>query len=153
MLPALMDRPYRRWRSTVLRTITLQRAHGERPETVTYEAPRHEPVADAHRGRLAILVDGTVGSAAEDFAMPFTDNGRAVLVGEATAGSSGQPHYIDLGDGFRGWVGAKRESFPDGRTFEGLGIAPDLEIVRTAADAGEGRDRVLAAAIASIPIE
>lgn len=143
LLSVLMDRPYRRWRSTVLSTTTLRRAHGERPEALTYDAPRHEPAADVHRGRLVILIDGTVGSAAEDFAMPFKDNGRAVLFGEATAGSSGQPHYVDLGEGFRAWVGAKREAFPDGATFEGVGIAPDQIVERTATDLRAGRDPVL----------
>ena len=150
LLATLMDRPYRRWRSTVLSTTTLRRAHGETPEPVTYDAPRHEPIAGAHRGPLAILIDGTVGSAAEDFAMPFKDNGRGVLVGEATAGSSGQPHYIDLGGGFHAWVGAKRESFPDGGVFEGVGIAPDIEIVQEAADLGERRDRFLSGALMGI---
>ena len=151
LMAALMDRPYRRWRSTVLGTTTLRRAHGERPEPVVFDAPRHDPQSDAHRGRVAILVDGTVGSAAEDFVMPFKDNGRAVLVGETTAGSSGQPHVIDLGAGFRAWIGAKRESFPDGRTFEGVGIAPDVEIVQQPADLREGQDRVLNEALAILP--
>jgi len=149
LLAALMDRPYRRWRSSVLSTTTLRRAHRELPELVAYDAPRHEPLPDAYRGRLAILVDGTVGSAAEDFAMPFKDNGRALLIGETTAGSSGQPHYIELGDGFRTWIGAKRESFPDGSTFEGVGIAPDVEVVQQAVDLREGRDRVLNGALVS----
>ena len=80
--------------------------------------------------------------------MPFKDNGRATLVGETTAGSSGQPHLIDLGDGFRAWVGAKRETFPDGRIFEGVGIVPDIEIVQQAWNLREGQDRVLNEAIA-----
>jgi carboxyl-terminal processing protease len=147
LLAALMDRPYRRWRSTVLSTTTLRRAHGERPEVVAYEAPRHEPLPGAHRGPLVLLVDGTVGSAAEDFAMPFKDNGRAVLVGETTAGSSGQPHYVDLDGGYRAWVGAKREAFPDGATFEGVGIRPDLPVERLAADLRAGRDPILASAL------
>lgn len=147
LLAALMDRPYRRWQSTVLSTTTLQRAHGEKPALLSYAAPRHEPLVDAHRGPLALLIDGTVGSAAEDFAMPFQDNGRAKLIGETTAGSSGQPHHVDFGDGFHAWVGAKREAFPDGATFEGIGIQPDAAVVRTAADLRAGRDPALALAI------
>lgn len=151
LLAALMDRPYRRWRSMVLATTTLRRAHGEPPELQVFDAPRHDPQPQAHRGRLAILIDGTVGSAAEDFAMPFKDNGRATLVGETTAGSSGQPHAVDLGDGFRAWIGAKRESFPDGRTFEGVGIAPDIEIRQTATDLRDGNDRALSGVLAQYP--
>lgn len=150
LLAALMDRPFRYWRSTVLRTTTLARARGEKPERLVFEPTLQQPLADAHRGRLAILIDGTVGSAAEDFAMPFKDNSRAVLIGETTAGSSGQPLFIDLGDGFRAWIGTKRETFPDGRAFEGVGIAPDMEIVQTATDLREGKDRVLGGALMAV---
>lgn len=144
LLVALMDRPFRPWRSTILGTTTLNRAHGQKPELLAFDAAYEAPRADAHRGRLAILIDGTVGSAAEDFAMPFKDNGRAVLIGETTAGSSGQPHFIDLGDGFRAWISTKRETFPDGRTFEGVGIAPDIEIQQTASDLRDGMDGAMA---------
>lgn len=150
LLAALMDRPFRSWRSTVLGTTTLNRAHGEKPEQLAFDATDQDPRLDAHRGPLVLVVDGTVASAAEDFAMPFKDNGRALLVGETTEGSSGQPHFIDLGDGFRAWIGAKREAFPDGRTFEGIGIAPDIEIVQTAEDLSKGRDRVLNEAITAL---
>ena len=75
---------------------------------------------------------------------------RAVLIGETTAGSSGQPLFIDLGDGFRAWIGTKRETFPDGRAFEGVGIAPDMEIVQTATDLREGKDRVLGGALMAV---
>lgn len=150
LLAALMDRPYRRWRSSVLQWTTLGRAWGEPPETITYPAPEHAPVPDAHRGRLALLIDGMTGSAAEDFAMPFRDSGRAVLVGETTGGSSGQPHRLDLGDRMFAWIGAKRESFPDGAQFEGVGIAPDIAVETTPEDLGAGRDPVLAAALDAI---
>ena len=99
-------------------------------------------------GRLAILVDAGCHSACEDFAMPFKDNGRAVLVGEATAGSSGQPYYEDVAEGMRIAVGTKREFFPDGSRFEGVGIAPDIEVLPTAADLSAGRDAELERALA-----
>lgn len=47
LLAALTDRPYRRWRSSVLRWTTLGRAWGEEPETLTYPAPEHEPGPDS----------------------------------------------------------------------------------------------------------
>jgi hypothetical protein len=37
-------------------------------------------------------------------------------------GLSGQPYVLDLGDGMLVLVGAKRESFPDGSRFEGVGV-------------------------------
>lgn len=148
LVSVLMDRPYRYWRSTWLRWTTLGRALGQTPEVVAREAEYHEPLPDSHRGPIALLVDGLTISAAEDFAMPFKDNGRAVLIGETTAGSSGQPHMFDFACGISLRVGAKRETFPDGSRFEGVGITPDREIVTTAEDLRSGRDRALEAALA-----
>lgn len=116
----------------------------ERP-TMAWPASVQRPDS-VYLGRLAILVDAGCHSACEDFAMPFADNGRAVLVGEATAGSSGQPYFEDLGDGMRLMVGMKREFFPDGSRFEGVGVAPDLRVVPTPADVRSARDPELEAA-------
>ncbi len=76
--------------------------------------------------------------------MPFSISAKAVLVGETTGGSSGQPRFTDWGNGMSLWVGARRQWFPDGREFEGVGIAPDVAIDLTAADYDPGApDRVL----------
>jgi hypothetical protein len=78
--------------------------------------------------------------------LPFKDNGRARVVGETTGGSSGQPYILDLADGMLAFVGAKRESFPDGSRFEGVGIRPDVEVAPTVDDIRAGRDVALDAA-------
>jgi carboxyl-terminal processing protease len=82
--------------------------------------------------------------------MPFKDNGRAVLIGDSTAGSSGQPYSVRLEDGIQFWVGAKREYFPDGSPFEGVGVHPDIRIVPTIDDLRAGRDRALEQAIEAV---
>lgn len=41
----------------------------------------------------------------------------------------------------------KRDRFPDGREFVGLGIQPDIEVKRTVADVRAGLDAELARAI------
>jgi carboxyl-terminal processing protease len=75
--------------------------------------------------------------------MPFKDTGRAVLIGETTQGSSGNPYRANLGNGMSIAIGAVRYRFPDGTPFEGVGIAPDVPIDRTAADIASNRDVVL----------
>jgi carboxyl-terminal processing protease len=82
-------------------------------------------------------------SAAEDFAMPFKDNGRATLVGETTQGSTGQPYIYKFDEQKLVTVGAKRAYFPDGSPFEGKGIEPDIEIKTTIEDIKAGKDTVL----------
>jgi carboxyl-terminal processing protease len=78
--------------------------------------------------------------------MPFKVTRRAVIVGETTGGSSGQPYMLDLGQGMMILVGAKRELFPDGSPFEGVGIRPDVEIGPSVEDLRARKDTVLEAA-------
>ena len=82
--------------------------------------------------------------------MPFKDNGRAVLVGETTAGSTGQPYVLDLGHDMIVLIGAKREMFPDGSRFEGIGIKPDVVVSPSLDDIRQERDVVLEAAQKSL---
>ncbi len=149
---ALMNRPYRWWTESTpasLPYFQLRAAQGSweyrpfsRPELL-WRASASEPAADAYPGRLALLVDSGCYSACEDFVVPFKDNGRALVVGETTGGSTGQPYMLDLGDGMQAIVGAKREMFPDGSPFEGVGIRPGVEVSPTVEDLRAGRDVVL----------
>jgi carboxyl-terminal processing protease len=79
--------------------------------------------------------------------MPFKVNHRAQLVGETTGGSSGQPLQLDVGQGMMVIIGAKRESFPDGSQFEGVGIQPDIEVRPSVNDLRSGKDTALEVAL------
>ncbi len=103
----------------------------------------HEPQRGAYRGTLVVLVDGGCGSACEDLLVPLKETGRATLVGTTTGGSTGQPFILDFKEGVRAFVGTKRCYFPDGRPFEGVGIAPDREVVTTREALLASRDPVL----------
>jgi carboxyl-terminal processing protease len=94
-------------------------------------------------GELVLLVDAGCGSACEDLVVSLKDAGRATLVGDTTTGSTGQPvvRTFEGGIGFR--VGARRVAFPDGRPFEGVGIAPDVVVRPAPDDLRAGRDPVL----------
>jgi carboxyl-terminal processing protease len=155
---ALMDRPWRWWMESTpmhlavysyLADLGRSNLRGFARPRMTWPATIEDPET-RFTGRLAILIDEACVSACEDFAMPFKDNGRAALIGEATAGSSGQPYSVSLGDGMQFFVGAKREYFPDGSRFEGVGIQPDIRRVPTVADLRSGRDVVLLEAIDAV---
>jgi hypothetical protein len=60
--------------------------------------------------------------------MPFKLNGRAEIVGEATEGSSGQPYFVDFGNGMSFMAGAARHTFPDNSPFESVGISPTVPV-------------------------
>lgn len=147
-ISGLMDRPWRWYAEATpmrLSTFAIAAERGNaryadfRRPMMSWPASVEEPDS-LFTGRLAILIDAGCHSACEDFSMPFKDNGRAVLIGEPTAGSSGQPYYENLGDGIQIAVGTKREFFPDGSRFEGVGIEPDILVVPTPADVASGRD-------------
>ena len=117
----------------------------DRPELMWRSTVR-QGREDAFKGKLALLIDAGCHSACEDFAMPFKDNRRATLVGETSAGSTGQPYMVDLGHDLLVFIGAKREMFPDGSPFEGVGIKPDVAVSPTPDSIRRGEDIVLEAA-------
>jgi len=94
-------------------------------------------------GPLVVLTGPGTFSAAEDFLVPFQYGKRAVLVGEKTAGSTGNPIHVPLPGGGNFMVVSKRDMFPDGREFVGIGIQPDVEVRPTQLDLLRGMDSVL----------
>jgi carboxyl-terminal processing protease len=148
LLSALMDRPYRWWAESTPQSISLfdyREYWGKHVEAFWY-GDVTQPKATAYKGRVFLLIDGGCFSACEDFVAPFKDNHRAVLIGERTAGSSGQPFGQSLGNGMGLGLGTKREFFPDGSEFEGVGIAPDIEVKLSIEDLRQGKDPALRSA-------
>lgn len=94
-----------------------------------------------YAGRVAVLVDGATGSAAEIFAAVLQDHGRATIVGRRTAGAVLASWYYALPDG--GLLQLSREDYvaPKGRRLESAGVQPDVTVPRTLADLRAGRDR------------
>ncbi len=105
------------------------------------------PDQNAFRGRLILLVDGGCISACEDLIEPSKDSDRAILVGETTQDSSGLPFIYDFHNGMSLRIAVKRDYFPDGSEFEGMGIKPDVEVHTTIEDQTNGRDPVLEKAL------
>jgi carboxyl-terminal processing protease len=159
LINTLMERPYRWWAESTPVTFGVFRYENERqpnrqdgmwrldrPHLMWF--PRFKmPDQPLFTGKLILLVSRLTGSAAEDFVMPFKDNGRALLIGETTLGSTGQPYIYQPKEGIMIAVGAKRAYFPDGEVFEGRGIVPDIEVIPTAETIRAGRDIVLEGAV------
>lgn len=103
-----------------------------------------------YTGPVALLTSGATYSAAEDFAMAFDAMQRGVIVGEATGGSTGQPLMISLPGGGSARIVTKRDTYPDGRPFVGVGIQPGIRVSPTVADLHQGRDTVLEAALVAL---
>lgn len=142
LIHALMDRPYRGFTESTPMSPALLRQHF-RDAQFHWKGDVTQPQADPYRGRIILLTDALCASACEDLLVPFRDSGRASIVGETTQGTTGQPHFRQLGDGMSFMVGMKRVYFPDGSPFEGVGVRPDIEVQPTRDDLRRGRDRAL----------
>lgn len=100
-----------------------------------------------YAGKVAVLVDGATGSAAEIFSAVLQDHRRATIVGRRTAGAVLASRFHRLPDG--GELQLSREDYvaPRGRRIEGKGVDPDVKVARTLADLRAGRDADLEAAL------
>jgi carboxyl-terminal processing protease len=106
--------------------------------------PRH---GNRYLGPLVLLTGPATFSTAEDFLIPFDFSKRAVLVGEATAGSTGNPRRVPLPGGGYFRVVTLRTLYPDGREWVGTGIKPQVQIHASQQDIRQGNDPVLKKAI------
>jgi len=79
--------------------------------------------------------------------MSFDNLKRGLLIGSPTAGSTGQPMTLRLPGGGTARICVKRDTYPDGREFVGVGIAPQKRVDLTVDDLRSGRDPVLERAI------
>jgi carboxyl-terminal processing protease len=171
LLRAILDRPYRDWSQASAVSIGLFRAYsrlqeiarpGELSERESgyygafaeFAAPQLlapgaliQPADPVYRGRILVLTDFACTSACEDFVMPLKYSGRATIVGERTQGSSGQPFIYDFGNGMSFRISSRRMYFPDGSEFEGVGIAPDVEVRPSITDRRDGKDIVFEHAV------
>lgn len=96
---------------------------------------------------VLVLTSARTYSAAEDFVVAFDAMRRGRIVGELTGGSTGSPMMFDLPGGMVALICTKRDTYPDGKEFVGVGIAPQAEVHPTVADYRNGRDTVLDAAL------
>lgn len=76
---------------------------------------------------LAVLIDGDVNSAAEGLAGALQKSGRAVVVGETSAGNVEALLPFCLRDGSQAWIASGVLAPLFGRTWEGVGVVPDID--------------------------
>lgn len=148
VLAHLTDRPQTvtRWHTRNYRP--TYRAWGRMHDAYFYGESSFEPakVAKHYDRPVVVLTSPRTFSAAEDFASAFDVMRRGLIVGEPTGGSTGQPLFFWLPGGGNSRVTSKRDTYPDGTEFVGVGVQPDRLVRPTVADFRAGRDTVLEAA-------
>ncbi|CAN5193442.1 S41 family peptidase [soil metagenome] len=91
----------------------------------------------------AILTGNNTASAAEDFLISAGNQAHMVRIGEPSFGSTGQPYQFDLVGGFVARICTKKDTWPDGSAFVGVGVQPDIAVSPTVKDFMDHKDPVL----------
>jgi carboxyl-terminal processing protease len=108
------------------------------------------PQLNPYLGPVVILTDGGSASTSEIFAGGMQELGRAVIVGERTAGAALPSIFQKLPTGALFQYAIADFRTPKGTLIEGRGVAPDIEVKLTRRALLEGRDPQLDAAIEQI---
>jgi C-terminal processing protease CtpA/Prc len=80
---------------------------------------------------VTLLIDEGTFSAAEDFCVGFRTMKRGLIIGVPSGGSTGNPMMYQLPGGINLRLCAKKDTYPDGTEFVGVGILPDIEVRET----------------------
>lgn len=106
-----------------------------------------QPIKPRLDAKLVVLLDGRSASAAETFLQIIHDNHLAVLVGETSSGTNGNPKIVSLPGGFSMRFTGMRVPLADGTALQGRGIVPDEVVHPTLEGVRAGRDEILEAAM------
>jgi carboxyl-terminal processing protease len=101
----------------------------------------------AFRGRVVLLVNEHTSGAAEMLTQFVQENGLATIVGSKTAGRLVSRSATKLGEGYRLIVPVAAYVSAKGTQIEGNGIQPDVAVPWSFADAVQGKDNQLTAAV------
>lgn len=101
------------------------------------------PQGKGYTKPVVVLTNRKTYSSSEDFVLAMRLFPNVTVVGDTTGGGSGNPIFRELPNGwtFRlsSWIAAD----PEGNTFEGVGLAPDVVQWNSRQDSVELRDRIL----------
>jgi carboxyl-terminal processing protease len=153
ILARLIDRPVltSRWRAPQYRPVYRREepSSGDGSDSsvawVTAPADTIRPRQDrtAFAGPVALLASARTAGAAEDLLVAFRNGARGPIVGETSAGSTGQTRLVPLAKGWRLRITVTRDAFADGTEFGQTGIAPELPVAVRVEDVLAGRDAAL----------
>ncbi len=108
------------------------------------------PQQNPFTGKVAILIDGGSASTSEVMAAGMQETGRAMVIGERSAGAALPSIFTRLPTGalFQFAIGDFRT--PKGVLIEGRGVTPDVEVKLSRRELLRGRDSQLQTALEQI---
>ncbi|MDQ2855262.1 MAG: S41 family peptidase [Acidobacteriota bacterium] len=108
------------------------------------------PQRKPYSGPIVILIDGATQSAAEMFAGGLQESGRAIIVGEQSAGNTLPSAIVKLPTGALFQYGFADYETVSGLRLEGHGLTPDVSVALSRSSLLAGPDPQLAAALRQI---
>jgi C-terminal processing protease CtpA/Prc len=108
------------------------------------------PQENRYAGPVAVLIDGMSASTSEVFSSGIQEIGRAVIVGERSAGAALPSFFQKLPTGAIFQFAIADFRTPKGVLIEGRGVIPDVEAKYDRASLLAGRDAQLEAAVKNI---
>jgi carboxyl-terminal processing protease len=122
----------------------IMKSRAGRASVMSY--PQRKP----YSGPIVILVDGATQSAAEMFASGLQESGRAIIVGEQTAGNTLPSAITKLPTGALFQYGFADYETVSGLRLEGRGITPDVSVELSRRSLLTGPDPQLAAGLRKV---
>ncbi|HWC75300.1 MAG TPA: S41 family peptidase [Gemmatimonadales bacterium] len=150
ILSRLIDRPVltSRWRTPQYRpaysgsdTPDSTGAWMTAPSDTIWPRTRREGIA--YSGPVAVLSSPRTAGPAEDLLVAFRNSGRGSIIGEISAGSTGQTAVLKLTGEWQLRLTVTRDAFPDGTEFMRTGVAPEISTDVRVDDVLAGRDAAL----------
>jgi carboxyl-terminal processing protease len=108
------------------------------------------PQENRYTGPVAVLIDGMSASTTEIFSSGIQELGRAVIVGERSAGAALPSYFQKLPTGALFQFAIADFKTPKGVLIEGRGVIPDIEAPYNRASLLAGHDAQLDAAVEQI---
>lgn len=108
------------------------------------------PQSNPYTGAVGILIDRRSASTSEVFAAGMQELGRAVVVGEPSAGAALPSIFTKLPTGAMFQFAMADFKTPKGALIEGRGVVPDLIVKPDRESLLRGRDNQLEAALAAL---
>ena len=112
--------------------------------------PYKSPGGVRYTKPLAVLIGARNQSAVESAVWPLRLAGRALFVGENTAGTNGGAPDFSIPGGGLVIFTHERVTYPGGERYHGIGIVPDVPVMPTPEGVRAGRDEVLEKALAAL---
>lgn len=110
---------------------------------------RIQPSGSRFTRPIVVLTDRYTISAGERTAMAFRCLPQVTTIGEATCGALSTMIGRELANGWYYTLATQHTRFADGKSYEGVGLPPDVQVKNTREELSQGLDRVLQTAIDS----